>query len=110
MWELEELGRDFISHVSEKIKAGIQAFKCDTTNLRSKKKIEIDQPEWSWNPPMAASKYTTITLSTGQKRNVVFFGVDKNLCCSLFYIYIIYYIHIIYLYINIDIYSTLLCR
>ena len=60
MWELEELGRDFISHVAEMIKTGIQAFKCDTANLRSKKKTEIDQPEWSWNPLMAASKYTRL--------------------------------------------------
>jgi len=77
MWELEELGRDFISHVAETIKTRIQAFKYDTTNVRSKKKTEIDQPEWSWNPPMAALKYTTITLSTGQKSG--YFGVDRNL-------------------------------
>lgn len=77
MWELEELGRDFISHVAEMIKTGIQAFKCDTANLRSKKKTEIDQPEWSWNPLMAASKYTIITLSSGQKSR--YFGVDRNI-------------------------------
>ena len=45
MWELEELGRDFISHVAEMIKTRIQAFKYDTTTVRSKKKTEIDQPE-----------------------------------------------------------------